>query len=409
MRLQRLTGLERDKLEAEYQELLKTIAYLKSILESEEVLKGVIRDELKEVKKTYATPRRTQLLDEDPENIDIEDLIPDEDTVITLSRRGYVKRTPLSNYQAQRRGGKGIAGVQTGDGDFVHTFLLTTNHQTLTLFTNLGRMYQLKVHQVPEGSRYAKGAHIANLLPLSKDEYIATAVSLREFLDEEFFLFVTKRGMVKRTSVGQYRNCRSTGIKAVVLKEGDELIAVRRLDKAANVLLVTRDGLSIRFDIQDARAMGRTTAGVKGIALKAKDEVVSCVVSGDPERDQVLTRVLGRLRQAHRDRQVPAPDPGRQGHHQHAGDRQDRQGPGRRGGGGRGRNRAAHFGQQDHPAAGWRDQPGRPGHPGRTLGQDGGGRACGRVRPGAGPLHRQGARTFRGQIARPCAPSLRHC
>ena len=288
MRLQRLTGLERDKLEAEYQELLKTIAYLKSILDSEEVLKGVIRDELKEIKKLYATPRRTELLDEDPEDIDIEDLIPDEETVITLSRRGYIKRTPLSNYQAQRRGGKGIAGVQTSDGDFVHTFLLTTNHQTLILFTNLGRMYQFKVHQVPEGSRYAKGAHIANLLPLSKDENIATAVSLREFLDEEFFLFVTKRGMVKRTSVGQYRNCRSTGIRAVNLKEGDELNSVRRLNSEADVLLVTREGLSIRFSISDVRAMGRTAAGVKGIALKADDEVVSCVVSDDPEGDQVL-------------------------------------------------------------------------------------------------------------------------
>ncbi|MGE4503714.1 MAG: DNA gyrase subunit A [Desulfovibrionaceae bacterium] len=289
MRLQRLTGLEREKLQAEYEELMKLIAYLKSILENEEVLKGVIRDELKEIKKTYATPRQSVMLDEDPSDINIEDLIADDETVITLSKRGYIKRVPLTNYQAQRRGGKGIAGVQTGDGDFVLNFLLTTNHQTLLLFTNLGRMYQLKVHQVPEGSRYAKGAHIANLVPLQKDEWVATAISTREFDDDNYLLFVTKRGMVKRSSVSMYANCRSTGIRAVNLKDGDELMKVMEAPLDCHCLIITEQGTAIRFDMKDVRPMGRTTAGVKGIALRDSDQVVATVVTNDPERQQLLT------------------------------------------------------------------------------------------------------------------------
>jgi DNA gyrase subunit A len=293
MRLQRLTGLEREKLLEEYKELLKLIQYLKSILENEEVLKGVIRQELLEVKKTYSTPRQSELVREDVSSIDVEDLIPDEEVVITLSQRGYVKRTPLSNYHQQRRGGKGIAGVQTTDGDFVHTFLMTTNHQHLLVFTNQGRMYQMKAHRVPEGSRYAKGAHMANLLPLDKDEVITTAIAVREFDPERYLLFVTRRGMIKRTSLGLYANCRSTGIKAVLLKPGDELLAVREVQPDADVVLATSKGTAIRFNLRDARPMGRAAAGVKGIALRGDDRVVAAVVAGDPGRDQLLTVASG--------------------------------------------------------------------------------------------------------------------
>lgn len=289
MRLQKLTGLEHDKLLEELAELMKKIEYFKSILENEEVLKGVIRDELIEIKENYATPRKSELLMTDPDSIDIEDLIPDEETVITLSKRGYIKRTPLSNYTAQRRGGKGIAGVQTGDGDFIHTFMLTTNHQHLVLFTNLGKMFKIKAHQVPEGSRYAKGGHVANLLPLDKEEHIAAALSLREFDDDRFFLFVTKKGMVKRSSIGLYGNCRATGIRAVNLRENDELMIVREIDPDVDCILATRDGSAIRFNINDARPLGRATAGVKGVALRGDDEVVSCVVTGDEDRNQLLT------------------------------------------------------------------------------------------------------------------------
>jgi len=293
MRLQKLTGLEHDKLLEELADLLKKIEYFTSILKNEEVLKTVIRDELRGIKENYATARRSELLMTDPDSIDIEDLIPDEETVITLSQRGYIKRTPLSNYTAQRRGGKGIAGVQTGDGDFIHTFMLTTNHQHLVLFTNQGKMFKIKAHQVPEGSRYAKGGHVANLLPLDKDEHITTALSLREFADDRFFLFVTKKGMIKRSSIGLYGNCRSTGIRAVNLRDGDELMMVREIEPDVDCILVTRDGSAIRFNINDARPLGRATAGVKGVALRGEDEVVACVVTGDPERDQLLTVSAG--------------------------------------------------------------------------------------------------------------------
>jgi DNA gyrase subunit A len=289
MRLQRLTGLERDKLMEEYKELLKRIEYYRSILDNEDVLKGVIREELADVRKIYATERKSELLQHDLDSIDIEDLIADDETVITLSRRGYIKRTPLTNYQAQRRGGKGIAGVQTSDGDFIHTFMLTTNHKWLLLFTNLGKMFKIKAHQVPEGSRYAKGAHIANLLPLEKDEEIATAMSLKELSEDRFFLFVTKRGMIKRSSMDLYQNCRTTGIRAVNLKEGDELMTVQEVNPDADCILATQKGTAIRFNIRDARPMGRATAGVKGISLRANDEVVACVTTSDADRFELLT------------------------------------------------------------------------------------------------------------------------
>ncbi len=289
MRLQRLTNMEREKLLEEYAELLKLIAWLKSILADENVLKGVIRDELVEVKKSYATERKTQIVAEEATDIAIEDLIPDDEAVITLSRRGYIKRTNLSNYQQQRRGGKGIAGVSTGDGDFVHTFLLTSNHQYLLLFTNQGRMLQLKAHQVPEAGRYAKGAHINNLLPLEKEEFIATAITLREFAEDRQFLFVTRKGMVKRTVAALYANIRSTGIRAVTLKEGDELMMVCDVKDDAHMLLITEHGTAIRFPVDEVRPMGRTAAGVKGITLRGRDRVMAGVVTGDPDREQILT------------------------------------------------------------------------------------------------------------------------
>jgi DNA gyrase subunit A len=289
MRLQRLTNMEREKLLDELKELEKLITWLKSILADENVLKGVIRDELVKVKEEYATDRKTQILADEAADIAIEDLIPDDECVITLSRRGYIKRTSLSHYQQQKRGGKGIAGVSTSDGDFVHTFLLTSNHQYLLLFTNQGRMYQLKTHQVPEAGRYAKGAHIANLVPLEKDESIATAFTLREFAEDRQFLFITRRGMVKRTSAALYANSRSTGIRAVSLKPEDELMMVCGVQNDSEILLITELGTAIRFSVDEVRPTGRATEGVKGIALRGKDRVVAGVVTGDPDREQILT------------------------------------------------------------------------------------------------------------------------
>ena len=277
MRLQRLTGLERDKLLDEFHELQKLIAYLKSILEDVRVLRDVLRQETREIKENYATPRKTEILQAALTGIDIEDLIPDEDVVITLSRRGYIKRTTLATYQQQRRGGKGIAGLHTSDDDFVQDFITTTNHQYLLLFTNKGRMHQVKVHQVPEGSRTAKGMHIANLLPLEQDEWVANVISVREFAEDRYFLFATKRGMVKRSSVSLYARCRKSGLIALGLREDDELIAVREISDNEHVVMVTANGMAIRFSLTDVRPMGRSAAGVKGIGLRRGDTVVSCL------------------------------------------------------------------------------------------------------------------------------------
>ncbi len=289
MRLQRLTGLEHEKLLEEYRELLKKIEYLKSILENAEVLRSVIREELEELKNTFATPRKTVIEEDALSGIAIEDLIPDEDVVITLSRRGYIKRTTLDNYQQQKRGGKGIAGLHMSDDDVVQDFLTTSNHQFLLLFTNRGRMHQLKVHQVPEGSRTAKGMHIANLLPLEKDEWVTTALTVREFSENRSFLFVTKRGMVKRSDAPLYAKCRKSGMIAVGLREDDELITVREVNDNCQIVLTTEAGLAIRFTCNEVRPMGRGASGVKGVALRGVDVVVACVVVKQDEDASIMT------------------------------------------------------------------------------------------------------------------------
>ncbi|MGM0645334.1 MAG: DNA gyrase subunit A [Thermodesulfobacteriota bacterium] len=289
MRLHRLTNMERDKLLEEYRSVLERIEYLKSIIEKSEVLRGVVREELKELKKTFATPRRTEILEYDPNEIDIEDLIPDEEVVITLTRNGYIKRTPLSAYQQQKRGGKGISGANVGQKDFVTDLMTGTNHRYLLLFTNKGRMHQLKVYQIPEGKRTARGTHIANLLPLDKEEYVATVLCMRDFEADHSFLFATKKGMVKRSAVHLYRNYRPHGLIAVTLRDDDELIAVREVEEASEIFLVTQQGVAIRFACDEVRSMGRSAAGVKGIALRQSDAVVSCVVLNGDGRAQLLT------------------------------------------------------------------------------------------------------------------------
>jgi DNA gyrase subunit A len=210
--------------------------------------------------------------------------------IITLSRRGYIKRTTLDNYQQQRRGGKGIAGVHTGDGDFVQDFLSTTNHQHLLLFTNRGRMYLLKVHQAPEGSRTAKGMHIANLLPLESEEYVSTALTVRSFEEDKYFLFITRRGMVKRSSASLYARARKSGLIAVSLKDDDELIMVRPIEDDAHVALATAGGYAIRFACGDVRPMGRGAAGVKGIALRRGDSVVAgLILRPDDQSTEIMS------------------------------------------------------------------------------------------------------------------------
>ncbi|MDD6181325.1 MAG: DNA gyrase subunit A [Desulfovibrionaceae bacterium] len=279
MRLQRLTGLQRGELEAEHRELLQKIAFFHAILEDPTVLRSELRREIEEIKASFATPRRTEVLREALGDIDIEDLIPDEEVVVTLSRRGYMKRTTLDNYQQQKRGGKGIAALHTSDDDYVQEFLTTTNHQYLLLFTNKGRMHQMKAHQVPEGSRTARGVHINNLLPaLEEGEWVTTVLAVREFAEDKYFLFVTRRGMVKRSSASLYARCRKTGLIAVGLREDDELVVVRPVRESSHIVLATASGLSIRFSCEDVRPMGRSATGVKGIALGMNDYVVACVI-----------------------------------------------------------------------------------------------------------------------------------
>ena len=284
MRLQRLTGLQREELMNEYKDLLQKIEFYRSILENAEVLRSELKREIAEIRDNFATPRRTEVLREALTDIDIEDLIPDEEVVITLSRRGYMKRTGLENYQQQKRGGKGIAALHTSDDDYVQEFLSTTNHQYLCLFTNKGRMHQLKVHQVPEGSRTAKGVHINNLLPLEENEWVTTVLALREFAEDKFFMFITKRGMIKRSSASLYAKCRKTGLMAVGLREDDELVVVRPIRDNNHIVLATADGFSIRFACNDVRPMGRVATGVKGIALRRQDFVVAAVIVKDIDR-----------------------------------------------------------------------------------------------------------------------------
>ena len=283
MRLQRLTNMEQSKIQEEYEEILKRIEYLKSIIENEDVLKQVIRDELEELKEKYGSGRKTEILDEEPEHINVEDLIADEEVIITLSQNGYIKRTPLSSYQQQKRGGKGIAGASQSNSDIIKDMVNTSNHQNLILFTNLGRMLMLKVYQVPEGSRKAKGTYISNLVSLQEGEYIATTMGHRDLNTDKYFLFITKQGMVKRSEIKLYRNLRSSGLNAVSLKKGDELISVKEVDGNREVILITSNGIAIRFSVQEVRLTGRNAVGVKGISLNNQDQVVTGVIV--PQKD----------------------------------------------------------------------------------------------------------------------------
>ena len=277
MRLQRLTGLERDKIRAEYDELMKQITWLKSVLESDDVLMGVIKDELIAIRDEYGDARRTDIV-EDHASLSMEDLIADEDMVVTISRTGYIKRTPLSAYRAQRRGGRGKSGMVTKEEDFVIDLFVASAHQDLLIFTSLGKVYGLKVYEVPAGAASTRGKPIVNLIPVEAKEDVKAVVPIREFVEDAYMLLATKFGTVKKTDLMQYAKIRSTGIIAIVLDEGDDLIDAKVLRDNDNVVLGTRDGMSIHFHSTDVRPMGRATRGVRGILLSGKDSVVSLAV-----------------------------------------------------------------------------------------------------------------------------------
>ncbi|OCC15735.1 DNA gyrase subunit A [Dissulfuribacter thermophilus] len=283
MRLQRLTGLERDKIIQEYEEILKAIAEYKDILANESRVMEIIEKELIEIKNEYADPRRTNIIDE-VKDFSIEDLIVEEDMVVTLSHKGYIKRNPLSLYRSQKRGGKGVTGLSTKYEDFIERLFVASTHDYFLCFSNRGRLYWLRVHEIPQASRASRGKALVNLLPLEskEDERITAVIPVREFHKDSFVVMATKNGIIKKTSLEAFSRPRPSGIIAANVNEGDELIAAEITSGDSHVLLGTKNGMSIRFHESDVRPMGRIAAGVRGIRLEGDDEVVGMVVvNGD--------------------------------------------------------------------------------------------------------------------------------
>ena len=274
MRLQRLTGLERDKIEAEYAELQKMIAYYKAVLADESMVLGIIKDEILEIKRKYADERRTEITALDGE-IDMLDLIAEEDNVVTLTHFGYVKRLPKATYRAQKRGGKGVVGATTREEDFVEQMYVVSTHDTLMFFTNRGRVYQLNCYEIPEAGRTARGTAIVNLLQLDGGEKVTAMLPVpAEKVAGHYLIMATKKGVIKRTALTEFTNLRKSGLIALVLREDDELIGVALTDGSYEMLLGTRDGMAIRFPETDMRPIGRAAMGVKSIELTGDDEVV---------------------------------------------------------------------------------------------------------------------------------------
>ena len=274
MRLQRLTGLERKKLEDEYRDLIKTIAYLQEVLRNEKLVLHIIKDELLAIKEKYNDSRRTQITRDDSELND-EDLIAEEDMVITITNKGYIKRLNINTYRSQKRGGKGITAMATKEEDFVEHLFITTTHHYLMVFTNKGKVYRLKVHEIPEASRTAKGMALVNLLPLTGDELVNTVIPVKEFSKDLYLFMATRRGIVKKSFLAEYNSSRKDGLIAISLDDTDELIGVKLTRGDEEIILGTRNGQAIRFSEKEVRSMGRVTRGVKGIALKDGDAVVA--------------------------------------------------------------------------------------------------------------------------------------
>ena len=273
MRLQRLTGLEREKIHSEYQELLKNISQYKAILASPAMVLQIIKDEMKQIRESFGDERRTEILHE-ASQIDVEDLIAEEDMVVTISHEGYIKRNPISLYRAQRRGGKGLTGARPKEEDFVELLFVASSHDYLLFFTNKGRVYWKKVHEVPEAGRMSRGKAIVNLLELQKGERVATTLAVRGFEKDKYVVMATKEGLVKKTELAAYSNPRTGGIVAIRINEEDELIGVRVSSGSQDIFLTTRQGKSIRFHEDEIREMGRVAAGNIGIRMESGDEMV---------------------------------------------------------------------------------------------------------------------------------------
>jgi len=282
LRLQRLTALERRKVEGEHKDLVEKIEYLEGVLADEAKVYEIVKEELLEVKAAYGDERRTQIAVSEDMDFEVEDLIVEEEMVISISDGGYLKSVPVNAFRKQGRGGVGVAGMELKEGDYIEHLFITTTHHYMLFFTNRGKVYRLKVHQLPRMSRAAKGRHVANLLPLAQGERIATVIATKDFKESEYLLFATRMGVVKKTAFLDYNTpLKSDGIIAINLSGDDELIDVRQASDGEDVVLVTRHGMGIRFPQSEARPMGRATAGVKGIALKDGDAVLSMDVVYD--------------------------------------------------------------------------------------------------------------------------------
>ena len=288
MRLQRLTQLERTKLIEEYQDVLKQIEYLKSVLASEALVRTIVKDELTEIREAYKDQRRTQIVKEEAE-ISLEDLIAEEEVIVTVSHAGYIKRNAVSLYRAQRRGGKGKIGMGIKDEDFVETLFTASTHDTLLVFTDAGKVYWLKVHEIPEAGRAAKGKAIVNLLALSSSEKVTATLPVKEFRDDRYIVMATRKGVIKKTELSAYSNPRQGGIIALGLENGDRLIGVQLTDGQREILLGTKQGITIRFKEDEVRPMGRTAYGVKGITLEENNEVIGMETITPDSTTAVLT------------------------------------------------------------------------------------------------------------------------
>jgi DNA gyrase subunit A len=273
MRLRRLTGLEREKIENELAELRESIAYYKQLLNDMNMVHGVIKDELLEIKSRYSTPRKTKITGAVKE-LDVEDLIAEEEVAVTVTKAGYIKRLPVSTYRQQKRGGKGMQGVNLKESDFVEHLFIASTHDYILFFSNKGKVYRLKVYEIPEASRHARGNAIVNLLPFEKDEKVSAVIATKDFPEDEYLMFATAGGMVKKTAMKLYDRTRRDGLIAISLKDGDELISVQRVATGEKVMMVSSAGKAIQWDEEEVRAMGRDTQGVRGMNVQADAKVL---------------------------------------------------------------------------------------------------------------------------------------
>ena len=284
MRLQRLTALEREKIKIEHKGLIERIKYLKELLENDSLIYGIIKDELKEIKKKYGDDRRTEITLQTAD-WEIEDLIAEEENVISITHSGYIKRLPVTTYRKQNRGGRGVTGMNLKEEDFVEHLFISSTHNFIMFFSNFGKVYKLKVHEIPEGSKASKGKAIVNLLPFRQGERVKAIIAVKEFSENEYIVMATKKGFIKKTALKEYGSSRKDGIAAIILKEKDELISVEKTSGKDDILLITRNGQAIRFSEEDCRPMGRATQGVIGMRLQKGDEVLAMAVIKDLNSD----------------------------------------------------------------------------------------------------------------------------